>query len=61
MASQTEQQIFTINILPDTSLNKENQTMKFGQYIEYNMRNIFLEKSCTKFAEEASHKPFRKT
>ena len=31
MASQTEQQIFTINILPDISLNKENQTMKFGQ------------------------------
>ena len=20
--------------------------MKFGQFIEYNMRNIFLEKSC---------------
>ena len=25
-----------------------NQTMKFGQLIEYNMRNIFLEKSYAK-------------
>ena len=26
--------------------------MKFGQLIEYNMRNIFAEKSYTKFAGE---------
>ena len=26
-----------------------NQTMEFGQLIEYNMRNIFLEKSYTKY------------
>ena len=25
------------------SRSKGNQTMKFGQLIEYNMRNIFLE------------------
>ena len=28
--------------------------MKFGQLIEYNMRNIFLEKSYTKCDEAAS-------
>ena len=38
MMSQTGQQIFTINIL----LNKDNQTMKFGQLLEYNMRNILF-------------------
>ena len=34
-------------ILPDISKSKCNQAMKFGQLIEYNMRNILLEKSCT--------------
>ena len=28
--------------------------MKFGQLIESNMRNIFLEKSYTKYGEETS-------
>ena len=32
--------------------------MKFGQLIEYNIRNIFLEKSCTKYGEETSPRPF---
>ena len=32
--------------------------MKFGQLIEYNMRNIFLEKSYTKFGGEISPRPF---
>ena len=31
---------------------KGNQAMKFGQLIEYNMRNIFVEKSYTKCAGE---------
>ena len=37
--------------------NKGNQTMKFGQ-IEYNMRNIFLEKSYTKCGGETSPRSF---
>ena len=37
---------------------KGNQTMKFGQLIEYNTRNIFLEKSYTKFGGETSPRPF---
>ena len=32
--------------------------MKFGQLIEYNMRNIVLEKSFTKCGRETSPRPF---
>ena len=42
MTSQTGQQIIKIHILPNISRNKGNQTMKFVQLKEYNMRNIFL-------------------
>ena len=35
-------------MLPDISRSKGNQTVKFGQLIEYNLKNIFLEKSYTK-------------
>ena len=31
--------------------------MKFGQFIEYNMTNIFLEKSCTECDGETSPRP----
>ena len=44
--------------MPNISRNKGNQTMKFGQLIEYNMRNIFLEKSYTKCGGETSPRPF---
>ena len=33
-------------------------TMKFGQLIEYNMRNIFVEKSYTKCGGETVPRPF---
>ena len=32
--------------------------MILGELIEYNMRNIFLEKSYTKCGEKTSHRPF---
>ena len=32
--------------------------MNFGQLIEYNMRNIFVEKSYTKYGEETIPRPF---
>ena len=32
--------------------------MKFGQLIEYNMRNIFLKKSFTKCGGETGPRPF---
>ena len=34
-----------IHILSDISKSKGNQSVKFGQLIAYNIRNIFLEKS----------------
>ena len=34
--------------------------MKFGQLIEYNMRNIFVEKSYTKYTEETIARPLSK-
>ena len=46
------------NILPNISRSKGNQTMKLGQLIKYNMRNIFLEKSYTKCGGETSFRPF---
>ena len=46
--------------MPNISSSKGNQTMKFDQLIEYNMKNIFLEKSYTKFGRKASPRPFHK-
>ena len=34
--------------------------MKFGELIEYNMKNIFLEKSYAKCDEELVPDPFKK-
>ena len=34
--------------------------MKFGQLIEYNMRKVFLEKSCTKCYEDTIPRPSSK-
>ena len=47
MTSQPGKQTIAINVLPNISESKGNQTMRFGQLTEYNMRNIFLEKSYT--------------
>ena len=43
--SQTGQQTIVIHILPSISRSKGNQTMKYGQLIEYNTRNFFIETS----------------
>ena len=45
MTSQPGAQTIAIHILPNISRSRGNQTMKFGQLAEYNMRNIFLERS----------------
>ena len=34
--------------------------MKFGQLIEYNLRNIFLDKSYTNYGKETIPRPFFK-
>ena len=42
------------------SRKKDNQTVKFDQLLEYNMRKVFLEKSFSKCGGETSPKPFSK-
>ena len=49
-----------IYILTNISRSKGNQAMKFSQLIEYNMKNIFLEKSYTKCSGETISRPFSK-
>ena len=44
MMSKTSLQTIAIHILSIISQSKSNQTMKFGQLIEYNKKNIFLQK-----------------
>ena len=60
ITSQPGQKIIAIHILPYISRSKGKQTMKFGQLIEYNMRNIFVEKSYTKCAGETIPRPLSK-
>ena len=48
------------SMLSNISRSKGNQTMKFGQFKEYSMRYIFLQKSYIKCDEEASPSPFHK-
>ena len=48
MASQPDLQTISIQILPNVSPSKGNQNIKFGQLIEYNKGNIFLQKLCGK-------------
>ena len=43
------------------SRSRGNQTMKFDQLTECNMRNIFLQKSYTKYGGETISRPFYKT
>ena len=50
MTSQPGLQTIAIHILL-------NMTMKFGQLIEYNKRNIFLQKLCRKWGRETSSRP----
>ena len=52
MTSQPGSQTIAIPILPNISRSKGNQAMKIGQLIEYNMRNIFVEKLYSKCAGE---------
>ena len=49
-----------IHILPNISESKGNQAMKIGQLIEYNMRNIFVEKPYARCVREAIPRPLSK-
>ena len=58
MMSQPGYQTIVIHILPNISRSNRNQTMRFGQLIEYYMRKIFLEKSYTKCCGKTSPRTF---
>ena len=58
--SQPEKQTITILILPDILRSKGNQTMKFGQLIEYEMRNTFLRYHGQNVVEKVVPDPFLK-
>ena len=60
MTSEPGKQTIAIQILPYISRSKDNQTVKFGQLREHNMRKIFLEKSYAKCGGETSPKPLSK-
>ena len=57
MTSQPGSQTIAIHILPNISRSKDDQTTKIGQLIEFNLRNIFLEKSYTKCDGETIPRP----
>ena len=48
MTSQTGLQTIAIHILLNISENNGNKTIKFGLLIEYNEKNILLQKLCRK-------------
>ena len=58
MMSQPERQTIGTHILPNILRGKDNQTMKFSQLIEYNMRNIFLGTLHRKCGGETIPRPF---
>ena len=49
-------QIITKYVLPKISRSKSNQAMEFGQIIDHDVRNIFLQKSCKEWGRETSSK-----
>ena len=60
MTSQPRKETTAIHILPYISGSKDNQTMKFGQLIKSNMRNIFLETSYPNMVRKLVPDPFLK-
>ena len=60
MTPQSWKQTLAINILPNISRSKANKTMKFGQLIEDNMKNIFLENIAQNMVKKLFSDPFMK-
>ena len=52
MTSQPGQQTIIIHILPNISRSKGNQTIKFGQLIECNMKTFFLKNYTQNLVEK---------
>ena len=60
MTSQPGYEAVTIHTFSNIWRSKSSQTRKYGQLIEYNMKNIFVEKSCSKCDGETISTPFCK-
>ena len=62
MTSQPGWQTIAIHIFPLYShigpIPREVKTIKFGQLIEYNLKNIFLEKLYREYGGETTPRPF---
>ena len=57
MTSQPGLQAIAMHILPNIPQSKGNQTVKFGQFIEYKKINIFLQNLCRKWGRDTSTRP----
>ena len=60
MTSQPEKQAIAMSILVNITSSKGNETIKFGQLIEYNLSNICLKNSYEKCGGENISRPFSK-
>ena len=60
MTSKPGLEAIVMHILSNILISKGNQTMKFDQLIEYNMKNTFLEKSYRKCGGNTISRPFSK-
>ena len=60
MTSQHGRQTIVIQILLNISRSKGNQKMKFDQLMEYDMKNISVEKLHTKYSRKINPDPFVK-
>ena len=61
MSSRPGKQTIAIHTLPNISRIKSNQTMKFDQLIEYDIRNIFLKNHTQNVVEKLFPGPFLKS
>ena len=57
MTPKTGQQVITIHISLDISKSNGNQAMKLDHLLEYNMKNIFIEKLYTECGREFIPRP----
>ena len=60
MTSQPQKQIIVTHILTNILRSKVSQPVKLGQLIEYNMRNVLIEKSYIKYDGETTPRLFCK-
>ena len=60
MTSQPGKPTIAIHILSNNSRSQRNQTINIDQLIEYNMTNIFINKSYTKCGGETIPRLFSK-